>query len=130
MGRFHHHADGTVHEHHDLGDHTGYTETGTERLMVLESILAENDRVAALNRADFGRAGVTTINLMSSPGAEKTTLLKRTISWLVAKNNRRFRFRGIERNDAWLKLRVAALNLRRQLALGLGFGVGRVSRST
>jgi hydrogenase nickel incorporation protein HypB len=72
MGRFHHHADGTVHEHHDLGDHTGYTETGTERLMVLESILAENDRVAALNRADFGRAGVTTINLMSSPGSGRS----------------------------------------------------------
>jgi hydrogenase nickel incorporation protein HypB len=84
MGRFHHHADGTVHEHHDLGDHTGYTETGTERVMVLESILAENDRVAAPNRADFGRAGVTTINLKSSPGAGKTTLLKRTISSLAS----------------------------------------------
>ena len=84
MGRFHHHCDGSVHEHRDLGDHTGYPETGSERVMVLESILAENDRVAAMNRADFTRAGVTTVNLMSSPGAGKTTLLKRTISSLAS----------------------------------------------
>ena len=45
MGRFHHHCDGSVHEHRDLGDHTGYPETGSERVMVLESILAENDRM-------------------------------------------------------------------------------------
>ena len=72
MGRFHHHADGSVHEHCDAGDHTGYPETGSERVMVLESILAENDRLAAMNRADFARAGVTTVNVMSSPGAGKT----------------------------------------------------------
>ncbi len=84
MGRFHRHADGTTHEHdeHDdrnVGDHTGYAETGTERVAVLESILDENDRVADRNRVDFAHADVTTVNLMSSPGAGKTTLLKRTI---------------------------------------------------
>jgi len=85
MGRFHRHADGTVHEHdheHDLGDHSGYVATGAERVTVLESILAENDRVAAENRADFARTGVVTVNLMSAPGAGKTTLLKRTITAL------------------------------------------------
>jgi hydrogenase nickel incorporation protein HypB len=85
MGRFHRHADGTVHEHdhgHDVGDHSGYVATGPERVTVLENILAENDRVAAENRADFGRAGVVTVNLMSAPGAGKTTLLKRTITAL------------------------------------------------
>lgn len=104
MGRFHPHADGTVHEHadhehadheqdhdghdhdghdhRDVGDHTGY-ETGTERVMVLQNMLAENDRAADRNRADFARAGLTTVNLMSSPGAGKTTLLKRTITELA-----------------------------------------------
>ncbi|MDQ1380694.1 MAG: hydrogenase nickel incorporation protein HypB [Actinomycetota bacterium] len=114
MGRFHRHADGTVHQHEhadahaddhaddhghghghdhddghehdnghrDVGDHTGYPETGTDRVAVLETILAENDRTADRNRADFERAGVVTVNLMSSPGAGKTTLLKRTISEL------------------------------------------------
>ena len=64
MGRFHRHADGTVHEHdheHDVGDHSGYVATGTERVTVLENILAENDRVAAENRADFARASVVTV---------------------------------------------------------------------
>jgi hydrogenase nickel incorporation protein HypB len=85
MGRFHRHPDGTVHTHdddHDLGDHTGYVDTGTERVAVLENILAENDRTAARNRVDFDAAGVTTVNLMSSPGAGKTSLLKRTIDEL------------------------------------------------
>ncbi|MBJ7607858.1 MAG: hydrogenase nickel incorporation protein HypB [Candidatus Dormibacteraeota bacterium] len=84
MGRFHRHTDGSVHEHdhRDVGDHTGYTQTGTERVSVLENILAENDRIADRNRADFAGAGVTTVNLMSSPGAGKTSLLKRTITSL------------------------------------------------
>jgi hydrogenase nickel incorporation protein HypB len=96
MGRFHRHADGTVHaheahdhdhdahdhDHRDVGDHTGYLTTGIERVAVLENILAENDRTADQNRSDFANAGVVTVNLMSSPGAGKTTLLKRTISTL------------------------------------------------
>ena len=94
MGRFHRHTDGTVHshdhehtpdhehEHRDVGDHRGYVDTGHERVAVLETILAENDRTADENRSDFAAAGVVTVNLMSSPGAGKTTLLKRTITTL------------------------------------------------
>ncbi len=100
MGRFHRHADGTVHNHdehghdghhhtrprnrsgRDVGDHSGY-ETGTERIMVLEQILGENDRTAAANRTDLARRGIRTVNLMSSPGAGKTTLLTRTIPALA-----------------------------------------------
>jgi transposase len=51
-------------------------------------------------------------------------MAERSIAWLVAKGNRRLRYRGVERNDAWLKVRVAALNLRRLLALGLSFDGG------
>ena len=46
-------------------------------------------------------------------------MVERSISWLVAGRNRRLRFRGTQRNDLWLHHRVAALNLRRLLALGL-----------
>ena len=57
MGRFHRHPDGTVHEHEhdhrDVGDHSGYTETGASRVAVLEDILSENDRVADANRHDL-----------------------------------------------------------------------------
>ena len=46
-------------------------------------------------------------------------MVERSISWLVAGGNRRLRFRGTALNDLWLHHRVAALNLRRLLALGL-----------
>ncbi len=86
MGRFHRHPDGTAHEHddddHEVGDHRGYTATGTSRIAVLEDIFSENDRVAQQNRLTFDAAGVRTVNLMSSPGAGKTTLLERTLARL------------------------------------------------
>jgi IS5 family transposase len=46
-------------------------------------------------------------------------MAERSIAWLVAKGNRRLRYRGIEKNNEWLLLRVAALNLRRLVNLGL-----------
>lgn len=84
MGRFHRHSDGTEHTHGDVGDHTGY-EDGAERVAVLETILASNDRAADDNRSDFAAAGVRTVNLMSSPGAGKTTLLRRTLTEMAAR---------------------------------------------
>jgi Transposase DDE domain/Transposase domain (DUF772) len=46
-------------------------------------------------------------------------MVERSISWLTAGGNRRLRFRGTALNDLWLHHRVAGLNLRRLLALGL-----------
>jgi IS5 family transposase len=46
-------------------------------------------------------------------------MAERSLSWLVARGNRRLRYRGVEANQAWLYRRVAALNLRRLIALGL-----------
>jgi transposase len=46
-------------------------------------------------------------------------MAERSIAWLVAKGNRRLRYRGVERNEAWLNRRVAALNLRKLVVLGL-----------
>jgi hypothetical protein len=46
-------------------------------------------------------------------------MVERSIAWLVAGGNRRLRFRGTALNDLWLHHRVAGLNLRRLLALGL-----------
>lgn len=95
MGRFHPHSDGTMHIHdhdhdhegvtaRDVGDHSGYPQTGTARVDVLEDILSENDRVADANQKDFAEAGVRVVNIMSSPGAGKTALLKRTLAALAA----------------------------------------------
>ncbi len=46
-------------------------------------------------------------------------MVERSIAWLVAGGNRRLRFRGTRLNDLWLHHRVAGLNLRRLLTLGL-----------
>jgi IS5 family transposase len=46
-------------------------------------------------------------------------MVERSIAWLVADGCRRVPYRGIERNQAWWSLRVAAVNLRRLLMLGL-----------
>ena len=85
MGRFHRHVDGTTHTHerhdHELGDHTAYA-TGPERVTVLERIFTENDRAADANRSAFADAGVVCLNVMSSPGAGKTTVLATTLTHL------------------------------------------------
>jgi Transposase DDE domain/Transposase domain (DUF772) len=46
-------------------------------------------------------------------------MVERSIAWLVADGCRRVPYRGIARNDLWWSVRVAAVNLRRLLALGL-----------
>jgi len=102
VGRVHIHADGTshVHEHDldrhghdhggdehgaappDVGDHSGYAETGQTRVTILENLLSENDRVADDNGRRLADAGVRAVNLMSSPGAGKTTLLRKSLEVL------------------------------------------------
>jgi hydrogenase nickel incorporation protein HypB len=58
------------------------TEDGKMAVTVLKSLLSENDRQAAHNRNHFDSHGVLAINLMSSPGSGKTSLLEATISAL------------------------------------------------
>lgn len=89
MGRFHRHDDGTAHIHdhegspsHDHGDHSGY-HTAAERVDVLEAIFSENDLRAAANRNAFEEHGIRALNLMSSPGSGKTSLLAATLDELV-----------------------------------------------
>jgi IS5 family transposase len=45
-------------------------------------------------------------------------MVERAIAWLV-RGNRKLRYRGVTKNDHWLHHRVAALNLRRMITLGL-----------
>jgi transposase len=53
-------------------------------------------------------------------------MVERSIAWLT-RGNRRVPFRGVAKNDAWLRRRVAALNLRRLLVLGLSYHHGQWS---
>jgi IS5 family transposase len=51
-------------------------------------------------------------------------MVERTIAWMVADNSRRVRFRGVDRNQLGLSLRIAAINLRRMINLGLDHNGG------
>ena len=58
------------------------TADGRATVEVLSGLLHENDHQAAHNREHFDRHGVLAINLMSSPGSGKTSLLEATIDAL------------------------------------------------
>jgi hydrogenase nickel incorporation protein HypB len=49
------------------------------RLPIESKVLRENDRVASELRARFREHGILCLNLVSSPGAGKTSLLERTL---------------------------------------------------
>src|SRR3954462_8424463 len=50
------------------------------RVRVVEDALDANNTIARANRDDFDRAGVTVVNLMSAPGAGKTSLLEAALA--------------------------------------------------
>ena len=54
----------------------------TLKVPVVRNILEANERLAEDNRRTFRQAGLFVINLMSGPGAGKTSLLERTIEAL------------------------------------------------
>ena len=53
-----------------------------DRVPLERKVLSENDRVAAELRARFQEHGVYCLNLISSPGSGKTSLLERTLDSL------------------------------------------------
>ncbi|MBB1091980.1 hydrogenase nickel incorporation protein HypB [Rhodopseudomonas palustris] len=72
---------------HDLTDSNEPITTnaaGRVELTVLKPLLNANDQQAAHNRAHCEQHGILVINLMSSPGAGKTSLLEATIDALAA----------------------------------------------
>ena len=64
------------------GGHLAKTRSGTESVEVLQALLSANDELARHNREHFDSHGVFAVNLMSSPGAGKTSLLEATIDAL------------------------------------------------
>jgi hydrogenase nickel incorporation protein HypB len=49
------------------------------KVRVVEDALDANNTIARANRDDFDRAGVAVVNMMSAPGAGKTSLLERVV---------------------------------------------------
>ncbi len=88
-GRAHSHAHGVAHTHahphaHEHGhDHA---HDGAERTLDVQArILAKNDAIAARNRAWLAGREIFALNVLSAPGAGKTTLVERTIRALKDK---------------------------------------------
>ncbi len=52
------------------------------KIQVVRNVLDANNRIADENRALFDEKGIYVVNLMSSPGAGKTTLVEKTIEAL------------------------------------------------
>ncbi len=57
-------------------------------LQIQQGVLSKNDELARGLRDRFTAAGVTTINIVSSPGSGKTLLLTKTIERLIARGYR------------------------------------------
>lgn len=57
----------------------------SNRIEIVENIMAANDRLAADNRTQLEKHGVFSLNFMASPGAGKTSLIEKTVPALKEK---------------------------------------------
>jgi hydrogenase nickel incorporation protein HypB len=81
-GHDHPHAHDPDQPHdHDRGEGPGHGHSGRE-LEVHRSIFEANDRLAGRNRGYFGARNWLVLNVVSSPGSGKTTLVQKTIERL------------------------------------------------
>ncbi|THD66283.1 hydrogenase nickel incorporation protein HypB [Robertkochia marina] len=71
----HHHGNGHTHEHdHHQHDHK------QKVIAVEQDVLQHNELMAARNRGYFEGRNILALNLVSSPGSGKTSLLERTLT--------------------------------------------------
>jgi hydrogenase nickel incorporation protein HypB len=78
----------------------------TERVPMERKVLSENDRIAAELRARFREHGVVCLNLISSPGSGKTSLLERTLQALDRKTRAAVLTGDIQTDNDALRLAV------------------------
>jgi hydrogenase nickel incorporation protein HypB len=71
----HEHGGGTDHAHEHMHAHG----SGHQVVLVNQPVLAANDRVAERNRGYFKALGLLVMNVVSSPGSGKTTLIQQTV---------------------------------------------------
>ncbi len=77
----------TTEENHDhRHEHEGVSQR-TRTLRIEEDLLSKNNRLAARNRQHFADHRVFVLNLVSSPGSGKTSLLERTLADLQNRLN-------------------------------------------
>ncbi|RLD66983.1 MAG: hydrogenase accessory protein HypB [Bacteroidetes bacterium] len=83
----HHHTDETGHHHHHDHDHEHHHSHEKTVLDIEQDILQNNNLLAERNRGYFEAKNIFTINLVSSPGSGKTSLLERTLKDLKSEIN-------------------------------------------
>lgn len=81
----HHHAHDHGHEHHHdhhhHGDHHHHEHDHRKKVIEVEKdVLQHNELMAARNRGYFEGRQIVALNLVSSPGSGKTSLLERTLA--------------------------------------------------
>jgi hydrogenase nickel incorporation protein HypB len=82
----HTHADGTTHSHsHDHGHSHHNSHEHSHTIDISQDILGENNLMAERNRGYFEAKGILALNLVSSPGSGKTSLLVKTIQEAATK---------------------------------------------
>jgi hydrogenase nickel incorporation protein HypB len=86
---FHSHGDGNNHGHAHDHDHShdhshGHTHdhSHSRKVDIEEDILGKNNLLAERNRGYFDAKNILSLNLVSSPGSGKTSLLERTVTEL------------------------------------------------
>jgi len=72
----HHHQD---HHHHGHHHHSHTSDTKSRILEIEKDILSTNELQAAKNRGYFEAKNIFALNLVSSPGSGKTSILERTL---------------------------------------------------
>jgi hydrogenase nickel incorporation protein HypB len=79
----HRHEPAHAHHHHEHGDHEpgGLSQT----IDLNRSLLEKNDRHAERNRGFFQAKKVLVLNVLSSPGSGKTTLIRETAARLAGR---------------------------------------------
>ncbi|MCA0933358.1 hydrogenase nickel incorporation protein HypB [Lutimonas saemankumensis] len=77
-GHYHEHEHGHHHEHEHGRPHEHHTSRKTV-IEVQQNILQQNDLMAARNRGYFEAKNIYAINLVSSPGSGKTSILEKTL---------------------------------------------------
>ena len=75
----HHHEHGHDHAHEHESEHGHQHEHPARTIRIEEDLLAKNNRLAAGNRSVFKQHGIFALNLVSSPGSGKTSILERTL---------------------------------------------------
>lgn len=71
----HHYQKGHAHEHHD----PHHVHSHSKEIEIEQDILGKNNRLAERNRGYFEAKNILALNLVSSPGSGKTSLLEKTI---------------------------------------------------